>query len=199
MRQRGMAAEIRAIQRRRHGLAPFGVVEIREVHFTPHARVVHDDIQPAELSDGRLDEACDVSRIAHVEEFDNMIAAQDIQEQVPSESGEDENGARPDAGLASEVLGAPDNGLGFRSITEAQREVFALHEIAQTIGSSLNLQDTVSLVSSKLRAIVPFDTCIIYLVDEKTGKALPAHVAARTRTFSSNGASASATASPATI
>jgi diguanylate cyclase (GGDEF)-like protein/putative nucleotidyltransferase with HDIG domain len=115
--------------------------------------------------------------IAHVEEFDNMIAAQDIQEQVASESSEDENGARPDAGLASEILGAPDSGLGFRSITEAQREVFALHEIAQTIGSSLNLQDTVSLVSSKLRAIVPFDTCIIYLVDEKTGKALPAHVA----------------------
>jgi diguanylate cyclase (GGDEF)-like protein/putative nucleotidyltransferase with HDIG domain len=115
--------------------------------------------------------------IAHVEKFDDLIAEQDIQEQVPSESAEDENGARPDAGLASDILGAPDNALGFRSITEAQREVFALHEIAQTIGSSLNLQDTVSLVSSKLRAIVPFDTCIIYLVDEKTGKAMPAHVA----------------------
>jgi diguanylate cyclase (GGDEF)-like protein/putative nucleotidyltransferase with HDIG domain len=116
--------------------------------------------------------------ILHVEEFDNMIAAQDIQEQVPSESDSDENGARPDAGLASETLGTPNNDVtGFRSITEAQREVFALHEIAQTIGSSLNLQDTVSLVSSKLRAIVPFDTCIIYLVDEKSGKALPAHIA----------------------
>jgi diguanylate cyclase (GGDEF)-like protein/putative nucleotidyltransferase with HDIG domain len=115
--------------------------------------------------------------IAHVVEFDNMIAAQDIQEQVPSESDLDANGARPDAGLASETLGTPDNATGFRSITEAQREVFALHEIAQTIGSSLNLQDTVSLVSSKLRAIVPFDTCIIYLVDEKSGKALPAHTA----------------------
>ena len=45
---------------------------------------------------------------------------------------------------------------GFRSISEAQREVFALHEIAQTIGSSLNLSDTVTLVANKLRAIVPF-------------------------------------------
>jgi diguanylate cyclase (GGDEF)-like protein/putative nucleotidyltransferase with HDIG domain len=115
--------------------------------------------------------------IAHVEEFDQMIAAQDIQEQVPSEADLDENGARPDAGLASETLGTPNDVTGFRSITEAQREVFALHEIAQTIGSSLNLQDTVSLVSSKLRAIVPFDTCIIYLVDEKSGKAMPAHIA----------------------
>ncbi len=115
--------------------------------------------------------------IANVEKFDDMIAEHDIQEQVSSELPEDQTDARPDAGLASDVLGAPDNTLGFRSITEAQREVFALHEIAQTIGSSLNLQDTVSLVSSKLRAIVPFDTCIIYLVDEKTGKALPAHCA----------------------
>jgi diguanylate cyclase (GGDEF)-like protein/putative nucleotidyltransferase with HDIG domain len=115
--------------------------------------------------------------IQHVEEFDNLIAAQDIREQVASEDEEAVNAARPDAGLASDTLGSPDNALGFRSITEAQREVFALHEIAQTIGSSLNLQDTVSLVSSKLRAIVPFDTCIIYLVDEKSGKAAPAHVA----------------------
>src|ERR1044071_8536943 len=116
--------------------------------------------------------------IEHVEEFDRLIAAQDIQDQVAAaEAEEAENAARPDAGLASETLGTPDNALGFRSITEAQREVFALHEIAQTIGSSLNLQDTVALVSSKLRAIVPFDTCIIYLVDEKSGKAMPAHVA----------------------
>jgi diguanylate cyclase (GGDEF)-like protein/putative nucleotidyltransferase with HDIG domain len=113
----------------------------------------------------------------HVERFDNMIAAQDIQEQVPAEFDEDETDARPDAGLASETLGTSDGSKGFRSITEAQREVFALHEIAQTIGSSLNLQDTVSLVSSKLRAIVPFDTCIIYIVDEKSGKAIPAHAA----------------------
>jgi diguanylate cyclase (GGDEF)-like protein/putative nucleotidyltransferase with HDIG domain len=115
--------------------------------------------------------------IEHVEEFDRMIAAQDIQEQVASEIPDDLTNARPDAGLASETLGTPDDSLGFRSITEAQREVFALHEIAQTIGSSLNLKDTVALVSSKLQAIVPFDSCIIYLVDDKSGKAVPAHVA----------------------
>ncbi|HEU4477666.1 MAG TPA: sensor domain-containing diguanylate cyclase, partial [Pyrinomonadaceae bacterium] len=65
----------------------------------------------------------------------------------------------------------------FRSISEAQREVFALHEIAQTIGSSLNINDTVTLVTSKLRSIVPFDTCIIFVVDDKSGKATALHVA----------------------
>jgi diguanylate cyclase (GGDEF)-like protein/putative nucleotidyltransferase with HDIG domain len=116
--------------------------------------------------------------IEHVEEFDSLIDAEDIQEQVTSEIADDDylTGTKPDAGLASDLIGTPDN-EGFRSITEAQREVFALHEIAQTIGSSLNLNDTVTLVSNKLRAIVPFDTCIIFVVDEKSGKAAAAHVA----------------------
>lgn len=113
----------------------------------------------------------------HVAEFDNLIGQQDIEEQVASETIDLVTKARPDAGLASDILGAPDNSFGFRSITEAQREVFALHEIAQTIGSSLNMHDTVALVSNKLRAIVPFDSCIIFITDEKSGKATAIHTA----------------------
>jgi diguanylate cyclase (GGDEF)-like protein/putative nucleotidyltransferase with HDIG domain len=116
--------------------------------------------------------------IEHVEEFDQLIGTDDIQEQVPSEQVDYETATRPDAGLAPDTLGTPDHhSAGFRSITEAQREVFALHEIAQTIGSSLNLNDTVTLVTNKLRAIVPFDTCIIFTVDDKSGKAIAAHAA----------------------
>ncbi len=117
--------------------------------------------------------------IEHVEEFDRLIDAEDIQEQVESETAQHDylTKTKPDAGLASNLLGTPDGDAGFRSITEAQREVFALHEIAQTIGSSLNFFDTVTLVSNKLRAIVPFDTCSIFIVDEKSGKAVAEHVA----------------------
>ena len=116
--------------------------------------------------------------VAHVEEFDRLINTEDIREQVHCEQLVDYRTAtRPDAGLASDILGTPHPANGFRSITEAQREVFALHEIAQTIGSSLNINDTVALVSNKLHAIVPFDTCIIFVVDEKSGKALAVHVA----------------------
>jgi diguanylate cyclase (GGDEF)-like protein/putative nucleotidyltransferase with HDIG domain len=113
----------------------------------------------------------------HVEEFDRLIDSEDIQEQVASASAIDtETSTRPDAGLASDILGTPiEESSGFRSISEAQREVFALHEIAQTIGSSLNLSDTVTLVANKLKSIVPFDSCVIFLVDERTGKAVAAH------------------------
>lgn len=114
--------------------------------------------------------------IERVTEFDRLIGREDIGEQVASENLDSSNKARPDAGLASDVLGAPDHEKGFRSITEAQREVFALHEIAQTIGSSLNMHDTVTLVSNKLRAIVPFDTCAIFIVDDRSGKAVALHV-----------------------
>ena len=116
--------------------------------------------------------------IKHVEEFDRMIDAQDIKEQVASASAfDDQTATKPDAGLAPDILGiSEETAIGFRSISEAQREVFALHEIAQTIGSSLNLSDTVTLIANKLRAIVPFDTCVIYLVDDPSGKAIAAHV-----------------------
>jgi diguanylate cyclase (GGDEF)-like protein/putative nucleotidyltransferase with HDIG domain len=117
--------------------------------------------------------------IRHVEEFDRLIAAEDIQEQVAAERPETDyvTKTKPDAGLAPDQLGTPQDSEGFKWITQAQREVFALHEIAQTIGSSLNLIDTVSLISNKLRAIVPFETCIIFIVDEKSGKATALHVA----------------------
>jgi diguanylate cyclase (GGDEF)-like protein/putative nucleotidyltransferase with HDIG domain len=116
--------------------------------------------------------------IEHVEEFDRMIDSQDIKEQVASTPAfDDKTATKPDAGLAPDILGVSDEtAAGFRSISEAQREVFALHEIAQTIGSSLNLSDTVTLIANKLRAIVPFETCVIYLVDDPSGKAIAAHV-----------------------
>src|SRR5205085_6992289 len=114
--------------------------------------------------------------IKHVTEFDRLIGREDIEEQVASENIDLVTKSKPDAGLASDVLGTPDSALGFRSITEAQREVFALHEIAQTIGSSLNMHDTVTLISNKLRAIVPFETCVIFIVDDRSGKAIGMHV-----------------------
>ncbi|HXI25637.1 MAG TPA: diguanylate cyclase [Pyrinomonadaceae bacterium] len=113
--------------------------------------------------------------VQHVAEFDSLIDREDIREQVASENIDLVTGAKPDAGLASDVLGSPDGASGFRSITQAQREVFALHEIAQTIGSSLNMHDTVTLISNKLRAIVPFDTCVIFIVDDRSGKAVAMH------------------------
>src|ERR1041384_8051897 len=40
----------------------------------------------------------------------------------------------------------------------------------------LNMSDTVALIANKLQAIVPFDTCVIFIVDDRLGKAVAIHV-----------------------
>src|SRR4029077_7726304 len=47
--------------------------------------------------------------VKHVLEFDALIGREDIQEQVASEQMDLTNSARPDAGLASDVMGVPDD------------------------------------------------------------------------------------------
>jgi diguanylate cyclase (GGDEF)-like protein/putative nucleotidyltransferase with HDIG domain len=51
-------------------------------------------------------------------------------------------------------------------IKSANREVFALYEVARIFSSSLNLEDTFSLFAGKIGGMVPYDTCVIYLLDE---------------------------------
>jgi diguanylate cyclase (GGDEF)-like protein/putative nucleotidyltransferase with HDIG domain len=64
-------------------------------------------------------------------------------------------------------------------ITNAHREVYALYEIARTFGSSLDIEDTVSVLVNKVGHVVPFDLCAVFLFDEEKGYATAAHVAGR--------------------
>lgn len=61
-------------------------------------------------------------------------------------------------------------------IKNAHREVYALYEIASTFGSSLEIEETISIIVSKVRHLVPLDTCIVYLYDENKKSARAAHV-----------------------
>jgi len=61
-------------------------------------------------------------------------------------------------------------------IKNAHREVYALYEIASTFGSSLEIEETISVIVSKIKHLVPLDTCVIYLYDENTKGAHAAHV-----------------------
>lgn len=60
-----------------------------------------------------------------------------------------------------------DKNQGYvQQIKRANREVFTLYELARVFSSSLNLQDTLSLFVGKIGELVPFDTCVIYLLNE---------------------------------
>jgi diguanylate cyclase (GGDEF)-like protein len=56
----------------------------------------------------------------------------------------------------------------FDDIAHAHREIYALYEIAQTMGTSLGVSDTMSLITSKLISLVPFSACALFLFDEAT-------------------------------
>ncbi len=51
----------------------------------------------------------------------------------------------------------------FDDIALAHREMYALYEIAQTMGTSLGVKDTMTLIASKLAPVVPFSTCALFL------------------------------------
>jgi diguanylate cyclase (GGDEF)-like protein/putative nucleotidyltransferase with HDIG domain len=51
----------------------------------------------------------------------------------------------------------------FEQIRNAHREVITLYEIAQTIGTTLDLRDMFAVFSSRLRDMVNYTTCVLYL------------------------------------
>ncbi len=73
--------------------------------------------------------------------------------------------AQPAAGL---VTGSVAPTTVFEDIAHAHREIYALYEIAQAMGSSLGVSDTMALISSKLSNIVPFSCCALFLYSEAT-------------------------------
>ena len=56
----------------------------------------------------------------------------------------------------------------FDDIALAHREIYALYEIAQAMGTSLGLSDTMALISGKLTNLVPFSCSALFLYDEAT-------------------------------
>ncbi len=73
--------------------------------------------------------------------------------------------AKPAVGLLNET---PVLTSVFEDIALAHREIHALYEIAQAIGSSLGVSDTMALISAKLSSIVPFSCCALFLYNEDT-------------------------------
>ncbi len=61
-------------------------------------------------------------------------------------------------------------------IKRANREVYTLYELARVFSSSLNLEDTLSLFVKKIGELVPFNTCIVYLMDDSQEYATAAYV-----------------------
>ncbi len=68
------------------------------------------------------------------------------------------------AGLVPEAT----TSSAFENIALAHREIYALYEIAQSMGTSLGVSDTMALISSKLTNLVPWSACALFLYNEET-------------------------------
>jgi diguanylate cyclase (GGDEF)-like protein/putative nucleotidyltransferase with HDIG domain len=71
---------------------------------------------------------------------------------------------RPATGLTPE----PAKKNVFDDIALAHREIYALYEIAQAMGTSLGVSDTMALIAAKLSNLVPFSCAALFLYDETT-------------------------------
>lgn len=74
----------------------------------------------------------------------------------------------PDRWATPTVLAYSNSNPNYvEQIKRANREVFTLYSLAKEFSAALSLQDTLSLFTRKIGEFVPFDTCIVYLADEK--------------------------------
>lgn len=71
---------------------------------------------------------------------------------------------KPATGLTPE----PAKKNVFDDIALAHREIYALYEIAQAMGTSLGVADTMALISAKLSNLVPFSCAALFLYDEES-------------------------------
>ena len=73
-----------------------------------------------------------------------------------------EGGTRP---APSPPDDSRDRAKVFEEIAHAHREIYALYDIAQSMGTGLGVSDTMALIASKLRHVVPFASCALFFYD----------------------------------
>ena len=85
------------------------------------------------------------------------------------------HGAAPAAGFATPVqVPESSNGNFLVSIAAARQEAQTLFELSHELGNSLSLDETLSVLSVRLRKLVPFDSIAIYVLRDE--KLIPEHV-----------------------
>ncbi len=73
------------------------------------------------------------------------------------------NNSVPAAGYAEEQR--PLSEVALSRIAAAHQEVATLHDIARVLSSTLSLQDAFAIITSRIANLVPYSTCVIYLLD----------------------------------
>jgi diguanylate cyclase (GGDEF)-like protein/putative nucleotidyltransferase with HDIG domain len=70
--------------------------------------------------------------------------------------------------LGSSIVAERPKGSVFEDIAVAHKEIYGLYQIAQAMGTSLGVADTMGLISSKLVDLVPYSACALFLYSDST-------------------------------
>jgi diguanylate cyclase (GGDEF)-like protein/putative nucleotidyltransferase with HDIG domain len=76
------------------------------------------------------------------------------------------NGEAPAAGFQKSSSGDPQQPDFLFSIAAARQEAQMLYELTQDLGNSLNLHETLSVLDSRLRRLIPYDAIVVYVRQE---------------------------------
>ena len=82
--------------------------------------------------------------------------------------------------IASQALAVDASKQNYvEQIKLANREALTMYEVAKDFSSSLTLDETLKLFTTKVREFVHFDTCAVYLLEEHSASARAAFVAGK--------------------
>ncbi|MCU1275792.1 MAG: diguanylate cyclase and metal dependent phosphohydrolase [Bryobacterales bacterium] len=110
-------------------------------------------------------------------ELEQMALAQNWDKKRLSTHVKIEKGLAPAAGFEkanTSVNGRKDAFDPLSSIAAARQEVQMLFELTQDLGNSLSLNETLSVVSVRLKRLVPYDSIAVYVL--RDGKLVPEYV-----------------------
>ncbi|HLY16569.1 MAG TPA: diguanylate cyclase, partial [Bryobacteraceae bacterium] len=127
------------------------------------------------LAGRELDPAVVTILARRYRELERMAQPEPGNEAGLSTGASDSNENRPAAGLAAAQTSDPnvkDNFLS--SIAAARQEVQLLFELTQDLGNSLSVDETLSVVTIRLKKMVPYDAIAVYLING--GRLVPRYV-----------------------
>ena len=104
--------------------------------------------------------------VQNLPQFEFEIANRGLDEHIHTSLASSEMAPADD-----EVALVRENTAAYDQIRNAHREVFALYEIASNFSSSLEIEKTLSVLMEKVRQLVPYDTCAVFLYDDVKGYA----------------------------
>jgi diguanylate cyclase (GGDEF)-like protein/putative nucleotidyltransferase with HDIG domain len=129
----------------------------------PYRRAVPEAVAMATLQD-EAGRALDPRVVAAFIGMMPGLIAEGVPEAAPRASGPGTGATGP--GSSSRTLPPPKAGEPrhvFDDIARAHRELYTLYEIAQSMGRSLGVADTFTLVGSRLNALVPYSACALFI------------------------------------